>query len=72
MLNVAVEQCAVTAVDGVVGLLAGFAELVGHGLVASIWKLHYFFSNVTMEFFLSISLYLSLHTFIAFADYGND
>lgn len=34
MLNVAVEQGAVTSVDGVVGLLAGFAELVGHGLVA--------------------------------------
>ena len=34
MFNVAVEQCAVTAVEGIVGLLAGFAELVGHGLVA--------------------------------------
>lgn len=34
MLNVAVEHGAVTSVDGVVGLLAGFAELVGHGLVA--------------------------------------
>lgn len=34
VLNVAVEQGAVTSVDGVVGLLAGFAELVGHGLVA--------------------------------------
>lgn len=34
MLDVAVEQGAVTAVKGIVGLLAGFAELVGHGLVA--------------------------------------
>lgn len=34
MFNVAVEQGAVTAVEGIVGLLAGFAELVGHGLVA--------------------------------------
>ena len=31
MLNIAVEHGAVTAVEGVVGLLAGGAELVGHG-----------------------------------------
>ena len=34
VFNVAVEQCAVTAVEGVVGLLARGAYLVGHGLIA--------------------------------------
>lgn len=34
MLYIAVEQRAVTTVEGIVGLLAGGAELVGHGLIA--------------------------------------
>ena len=33
MLNIAVEHRAVTAVEGVVGLATGVAELVGHGLI---------------------------------------
>lgn len=48
MLYIAVEQRAVTTVEGIVGLLAGGAELVGHDLIAlrdTMFRKSLFFGN---------------------------